>query len=223
MSEKEINVGIVGAGDIAQRRHLPNLQKIEGVNVVAVCNRTRETVAKVAEDFQIPGVYTNWRELMRQEEIDAVFIATPPYLHCPATLAALETEKHVFCQARMAMNYPEAKKMYEASQQSDLKTMLCPVPAGLRSGTINGSNGTLVYNLDTDEIYGAQIGEDDLNPLAIPEELQDGRTAEEDFIAAIRYNTPVSPSFFAGLKYMEFTEAVMRSVHEKCAVNLPLN
>lgn len=73
------------------------------------------------------------------------------------------------------------------------------------------------------EIYGAQIGEADLNPLAIPQELQDGRTVEEDFITAIRYNTPVSPSFFAGLKYMEFTEAVMRSVHEKCAVDLPLN
>jgi len=47
------------------------------------------------------------------------------------TLAALEAGKHVFCQARMAMNYPEAKEMYDRARQTDRVTMLCPVPFGL--------------------------------------------------------------------------------------------
>jgi hypothetical protein len=78
MSQAEIKVGIIGAGDIVCNRHLPNLRKIEGVEIVAVCNRTSESAERVAADYDIPRIYKNWRDLIRQKDVDAVFIGTPP-------------------------------------------------------------------------------------------------------------------------------------------------
>ncbi len=95
--------------------------------------------------------------------------------------------------------------------------------AGDNRCEIYGSDGTIMYNLDTDQIHGAQVGDDGLKPISIPEPLQREWMVEEDFISAIRNDAPVLPSFYAGLKYMEFTEAVMRSAHEGRIVELPFS
>ncbi len=126
-----IRVGFVGLGSIARTRHVPGLKAIEGVELVAVANRTRESSEKAAKEFAIPVVCDSWEELVRRDDINTVFIGTWPYLHCPVTVAALDAGKHVFCQARMAMNYAEAVEMYERARQSDRVAGLCPVPTGL--------------------------------------------------------------------------------------------
>ena len=66
---------------------------------------------------------------MNADDTDAVFVGTWPYLHCPATLAALAAGKHVFTQARMAMNASEARKMLAAARRNPhLVTQICPAP-----------------------------------------------------------------------------------------------
>ena len=70
----------------------------------AVCNRKRETTARVASDFDIPKIYSNWEDLVADPDVDAVVIGAWPYLHCPVTLAAFDAGKHVLTEARMAMN-----------------------------------------------------------------------------------------------------------------------
>lgn len=132
MSSKTLKIGIIGAGNIVRQRHLPNLKRIEGVEVVVVSNRRRETAEKVARDFNIPRVMDNWQEVVKMPELDIIWIGTTPYMHEPITLAALEAGKHVFCQARMAMNYQQAKNMYQKSKQTDRVTMLCPPPHGMK-------------------------------------------------------------------------------------------
>lgn len=78
-----------------------------------------------------------------------------------------------------------------------------------------GSDGTLVYDLATDEILGAKAGEPSLAPIAIPPEEAGQWQVEEDFIAAIREGRPIThTSFVDGVKYMRFTEAVHRSAAE---------
>lgn len=126
-----IRVGFVGLGGICRTRHVPGLAAIPGVELVAVANRTRASSEAAAREFGIPVVCDSWEELVAREDIDAVFIGTWPYLHCPVTLAALDAGKHVFCQARMAMNLAEARRMYERARESDRVTGLCPVPIGL--------------------------------------------------------------------------------------------
>ncbi len=134
--KQELNIGIVGAGSIVRDRHLPALQKIDGVHVAAVCNSSLESGHRFCEEFGLQAkVVSSWLELVAMKNLDIVWIGTTPCLHNQVTLAALAAEKHVFCQARMAMDLTEAKQMYAASQQlTHLVTMLCPPPHGMAAG-----------------------------------------------------------------------------------------
>ncbi len=86
-----------------------------------------------------------------------------------------------------------------------------------------GTEGTLLYDLDTDEIRGGQSGDTEARPIPIPADQAHEWTVEADFIRAIREGTPVEPSFRDGLLYMEFTEAVYRSQEQGRAISLPLD
>ncbi|MEE9173119.1 MAG: Gfo/Idh/MocA family oxidoreductase [candidate division NC10 bacterium] len=129
MRNQTIRVGIVGAGANTRLRHIPGLRAIENVEIISVANRSRESGERVAKEFGIPNVYDHWLELVEADDTDAICIGTWPYLHCPVTLAALENEKHVLCEARMAMNAAEAHAMLEeARQHPHLVTQVVPAP-----------------------------------------------------------------------------------------------
>ena len=133
MATTTIRIGIVGAGANTRSRHIPNLKAQPGVEIVKVCNRSRESSDKVAQEFGIPGVCLHWTELVESADVDAVVIGTWPYLHCPVTLAALNTGKHVLTEARMAMNAAEARLMLEASRGNPLLvTQVVPSPYTLK-------------------------------------------------------------------------------------------
>jgi len=132
MATQRVGIGFIGAGGIARERHLPGLQKVAGVDLVAVANRRRSSGEKVAAEYGFAHVCDDWREVIGRPDVDAVFIAAPPYMHRDATVAALQAGKHVFCQARMARNLAEAIDMYEAAQRSDRVTMVCPPPHALQ-------------------------------------------------------------------------------------------
>lgn len=131
---KLIRIGVVGAGNIVKTRHLPALQTFPETLIVAVCNRSLESAeafckehAPEAEPMEI------WQELVSREDIDAIWIGTPPYMHSEIACYALRAGKHVFCQARMARNYGEAQLMWEASISHGSKvSMLCPPPHGMK-------------------------------------------------------------------------------------------
>ncbi len=103
---------------------------------MGVCNRHRDSGARVAREYDIPRVYANWEELIHDREIDAVVIGAWPYLHCPVTLAALDSGKHVLTQARMAMNAREAQRMLDKARECpSLTAMIVPSPYGLAGET----------------------------------------------------------------------------------------
>lgn len=127
-AEQLVRIGIVGLGGIVRQRHLPGLQAIPGVQIRAVSNSTASSSRRAAQEFDIERTFERWQDLVAWDGIDAVVIGTPPYLHREVTLAALDAGKHVFCQARMAMNAADARAMLERAEQSDRTTMLCPPP-----------------------------------------------------------------------------------------------
>jgi predicted dehydrogenase len=134
-SAKKLRIGIVGAGGIVKQRHLPGLQALPNVQVVAVCNSRIESAQAVAREFDIPEVLHDWADLLDRPDLDIIWIGTPPVLHAPITISALEAGKHVFCQARMAMNLREGREMLAAAQaRPQLVTMLCPPPHGMKGG-----------------------------------------------------------------------------------------
>lgn len=129
-----IRIGVVGAGSIVRQRHLPGLRLLDGVSVDMVANSTSASAEKfIKEECLAARVAEHWEVLVNDPGIDAVWIGTHPDLHEPVTLAALSAGKHVFCQARMARDLPEARRMLAAAEAApDLVTMLCPPPYGLR-------------------------------------------------------------------------------------------
>ena len=108
MAQDTIRVGIIGAGGNTRSRHIPGLQAIDGVEIIGVCNRSQESSQRVADEFGIPKTYSNWQDAIADPDTNAIVIGTWPYMHCRATVAALEADKHVMCEARMAMNAKEA-------------------------------------------------------------------------------------------------------------------
>lgn len=64
MSTETIRIGIIGAGGNTRFRHIPGLQAIDGVEIVGVCNRSRASSERVADEFKIPRVFDNWREVI---------------------------------------------------------------------------------------------------------------------------------------------------------------
>ena len=132
-----IRVGFVGLGANCRLRHVPGLREQEDVEIVGVANRSPESTKATAEEFGIPKTFERWEDLVADSEIDAVVVGTWPYLHCPITLAALEAGKHVLCEARMAMNVYEARRMLTAAgKHSKLVTQIVPSPFGFRAGAV---------------------------------------------------------------------------------------
>ena len=130
----KLRVGIIGAGTIVRTRHLPALKRRPEVEIIAVSNSTYQSSEKFcAENLPQATPMQNWADLLAIDDLDIVWIGTPPYMHSAVTISALEAGKHVFCQARMAMDLTEAEEMLAASRRyPELVTMLCPPPYGMR-------------------------------------------------------------------------------------------
>ena len=64
MANEEIRVGLIGAGRNTRERHIPGFQKIQGLEIAAVANRSQISGRAVADQFNIPTVYDNWQELL---------------------------------------------------------------------------------------------------------------------------------------------------------------
>ncbi|RKU12130.1 hypothetical protein C6501_11500 [Candidatus Poribacteria bacterium] len=133
MASETVRVGIIGAGRNTTSRHIPGLQAIEDVEIIGVCNRSRESSQRVAHEFGIPKVYDNWQDAIDDKETNAIVIGTWPYMHCRATVSALIANKHVMCEARMAMNARETHAMrMMARRKSRLTAQIVPSPMTLR-------------------------------------------------------------------------------------------
>jgi predicted dehydrogenase len=112
MKKERIGVGLVGTG-FARSAQAPAFRACEGAELTAVCSGSFENAKRVAEEFQIPHACADYQELIARDEVSLVVISAPPYLHHPATIAALNAGKHVICEKPMAMNADEARAMAE--------------------------------------------------------------------------------------------------------------
>jgi len=121
-----VRIGIIGAGGFTRRRLLPNLLALDGVEVVAVANRSLASAERVAAEFGIPHPLSDWRALLERDDVDAVLVGTEPYFHHEAVIGALDAGKHVLCQTRMAVSLAEARAMHREAEATGLKAMLVP-------------------------------------------------------------------------------------------------
>ncbi|WP_019240219.1 MULTISPECIES: Gfo/Idh/MocA family protein [Bacillus] len=120
---RKINVGIVGCGSIAQHRHLPEYDANQLVQIMAVCDPNEERAIMVGQKYGAK-YYTNYHCLLENQDIDAVSICTPNFLHAEISIAALRAGKHVLCEKPIATSVEEAERMIEAANQTKKKLMI---------------------------------------------------------------------------------------------------
>jgi UDP-N-acetylglucosamine 3-dehydrogenase len=136
-----IRIGIIGAGAIAHYAFLPGFAEPDSAQariamgdwyhngcpnarVVAIASRTRAKADALAREFNIARVYDDWRELVRDEEIDAVCVTTPNDLHYEMTIAACRAGKHVFVEKPLALNLTQAREMVAAARENNVLLMV---------------------------------------------------------------------------------------------------
>lgn len=110
---------LLGCGHVAPF-HLRAWACVEGAEIAALANRTVEKAYVLAREFSIPAekVYSDYRDLLRQEELDFVDIATAPQVHRQQVEAAASHGKHVLCQEPFAPSLEDAYAMLDACEQA---------------------------------------------------------------------------------------------------------
>lgn len=114
---EKIRAGVIGCGGIANGKHLPALKNVKEVEMVAFCDIIEERAVEAAKKYGTPDakVYTDYKELLKDESIVTVHVCTPNRSHSFISIDAMEAGKHVMCEKPMAKTYAEAKAMYETS------------------------------------------------------------------------------------------------------------
>ncbi len=118
-------VGIIGNGGICKGAHLEEYLNDDRVEVVALCDIIEERAQYLKDNyFPEAAVYTDYKELLKDETIDSVDICTPNYLHSIIAVAAFEAGKHVFCEKPDAISVSEAVRMDEAAKKAGKTLMI---------------------------------------------------------------------------------------------------
>ncbi|GAA0337260.1 Gfo/Idh/MocA family oxidoreductase [Oceanobacillus oncorhynchi subsp. oncorhynchi] len=118
-----LKIAVIGCGSIAKHRHLPEYAANKHVEITAVCDIVGERAEEAAAKYEAKA-YTDYKELLKQDDIDAVSVCLPNYLHAPVSVDALNAGKHVLCEKPMATSAEEADQMIEAAQRSGKKLMI---------------------------------------------------------------------------------------------------
>ncbi len=118
MSNK-VKVGIIGCGGIANNKHMPAIKRLSNVEMVAFCDIEETRALRAKEQFGTPDsrVYTDYKELLRDQSIGAVHVLTPNRSHAFITVDSLHAGKHVMCEKPMAKTAEDAKQMLEAAKE----------------------------------------------------------------------------------------------------------
>ena len=126
---KTIGVGVIGSGGIAQAAHMPGYKALEseGVRIVAVADAVAATAKAAAEKFAVPRQFTDYQKLLAMDEIDAVSVCTPNFLHKQPTVDALNAGKHVLVEKPMALDGDTADRMIAEAARNNRLLMTAQV------------------------------------------------------------------------------------------------
>ncbi len=151
----KLRVGIVGSGGIAQGVHMPGWERLkgDGVQVVAVCDVVKKVAREAADKFNVPHVFTDYRKMLREVDLEIVDVCTPNKYHKGPTVAALQKGCHVIVEKPMAMTVAEAKAMIRAAKKARRKLM---VAQNVRFGSESRAMKRFVDDGGLGQVYWAK-------------------------------------------------------------------
>lgn len=112
-----VRYGVIGAGAIAQRRHLPEAHRNPQSQIVAVVDPVKKRAEEIAGKYGAKP-YADHRAMLASEELDAVVVATPNALHAPQSVDAFKAGCHVLCEKPMATSREDGKRMLAAAKKA---------------------------------------------------------------------------------------------------------
>lgn len=112
-----VTIAVIGCGRIAQRAHFPALSNL-GVRIKYACDLILDKAEKVKEQFPVVEQITDdYKTVLADEEVDAVWVLTPNFAHYTITMDALKAGKHVFCEKPVTVNYELSLEMAKEAEK----------------------------------------------------------------------------------------------------------
>ncbi|MBQ5395625.1 MAG: Gfo/Idh/MocA family oxidoreductase, partial [Alistipes sp.] len=119
---EKVRFGVVGTNFITDWV-IAGAREDSRFELAAVCSRTRERGEEFAAKHNIPHIFTSLEEMASSDKVDAIYIASPNYMHAEQSILAMSHGKHVLCEKPLASNAREAKEMIAASEQYGVALM----------------------------------------------------------------------------------------------------
>jgi predicted dehydrogenase len=145
-----VKIGIIGTGGMANH-HASQYSTMADVQVVACCDVSSERSASFAAKWNVPHVYSDYREMLEKEQLDGVDNVTPDALHAPISIATIEQGLPIFCEKPLASNLTDARRMLDAVKRHDVINMVnfsyrnsCGLQAAATSNRVIYRAGLLV-------------------------------------------------------------------------------
>lgn len=116
-----LRVGLIGCGRVSEHVHLPALKGLAQATVVALADPAEDRLRQLGEQSGVQRLYTDYRELLADPEVDVVGICAPPHLHAEIALAGLEALKHLLIEKPLAVSADEAQRLERQAMASPVK------------------------------------------------------------------------------------------------------
>ncbi len=121
--ENKAKWGILGTANIAKRALVPGIKDADNSELFAVASRSEGKARQFAEEFDLPNYYSSYKDLLRDKEIDFVYIPLPNHLHHKWTINALKKGKNVLCEKPLGTSSGEVEEMFEVAEKENLTLM----------------------------------------------------------------------------------------------------
>jgi len=115
-----INFGLIGCGWITENVHIPGLLLSPDARLITACDSVEAVLKRVSEKFSIPNFTTHYEDILADDRIDAVIIATPNNLHKPIAMEAIKAGKHILCEKPLGLDLEECSALVDAVKDTDL-------------------------------------------------------------------------------------------------------
>lgn len=120
---EKLRVGLIGCGFISTTAHIPALQQLEELEVVALADVSNANLERARKVMGLPesSCYSNYEQLLVRRDVDFIVIAVPDALHCPIAIDAVQAGKHVLCEKPLAISLAEADRMIATARSERVK------------------------------------------------------------------------------------------------------
>ena len=121
---ERIKIGVIGTGNLCSRVHLPSLVELEDVELAALCDIDSERLKKAAQKFKIKETFTDYKKMLEEANLDAVYTVLPPKLVKPVVIYSLFKGLHIFLEKPPGISLDETKEMARVAKENSCKSMV---------------------------------------------------------------------------------------------------